>query len=245
METDGSKSVKQRTDSYQTSDSKGNKNTFVSNENDIQFFESKISVRSSWSHLSSCSESQWTQESLFSVAAQRKETFIQSNSLVHCSHFSWFIRHLPHIKVILLFEACTLSSSICGKKKCKEGDSFSANSGGPTVGLLSVYESFELCQNASPPHHNERITPQNISFSFTLREQRLGADCGCEIASNLLFWVFLVSVFQSVPGDMVSRGFHLDFSDPKCSSYSSHSHFFILGKWSIVFAFVIFIFCYY
>ncbi|XP_038588961.1 interleukin-31 receptor subunit alpha isoform X2 [Micropterus salmoides] len=48
------------------------------------------------------------------------------------------------------------------------------------------------------------------------------ADCGCEIALKLL-------VFQSVEGDMVGRGFHLDFLDSKCSSHASCSHVFILG----------------
>lgn len=59
------------------------------------------------------------------------------------------------------------------------------------------------------------------------------ADCGCEIALKLL-------VFQSVEGDMVGRGFHLDFLDSKCSSHASCSHVFILGKRPIIF-FIIFI----
>ncbi|XP_044030201.1 uncharacterized protein LOC122865602 isoform X2 [Siniperca chuatsi] len=49
------------------------------------------------------------------------------------------------------------------------------------------------------------------------------SDCGCEITLKL---TLLVSVFQSVPGDMVGCGFQLD---SKCSSYANHSHVFILG----------------
>ncbi|XP_070781171.1 interleukin-31 receptor subunit alpha [Enoplosus armatus] len=55
------------------------------------------------------------------------------------------------------------------------------------------------------------------------------AACGCEIALKHIFSVFLVSVFQSVPGDMVGRGPQFDVLDSKCSSYASHSHLLILG----------------
>lgn len=167
-------------------------------------------MTSSWNNLSSCFESQWTKESLFSVTAQRKEKFIQWNSLVHC-HFAAIslgshTRSLLHIREILLFEPRALSSSICGKKKFKEDNSFSANSRGPTVGLLSVYEFFELCQKCVPtsPHwvynspkhfllvHSHRAA---VTCTVTVNGSRLWVwDC---LKPTLLFFFWFQSFSQS------------------------------------------------
>lgn len=167
-------------------------------------------------------------ELVFCNCSKKRELHSQSCAqLLHS--LSWFARHPLHIRVLLEITSVVSTTSLVDqlylwKEEVRQQFFFLPRD-------QAVYWHSMNCQNGSPPRRAYNSPKCFLSFHSQWADTVCAswlwmvAQCGREITSNPLSWFQSFSQSQAT---MVGRGFH--FLDSKCSSYASHSYFFILSK---------------